>query len=42
MSPITWLMSAFAVLALAALAILLEYGIDAIFDNGEIDDLDHY
>lgn len=42
MNPVTWLLSTCAFLALAALAILLEYGIDAIFNNGEIDDLDYY
>jgi hypothetical protein len=40
MNPVTWLLSAGACLGLAALAILLEYGIDAVFNNGEIDDLD--
>jgi hypothetical protein len=39
MNPVTWLLSACAVLGVCALVILLERGIDAIFDNGEIDDI---
>jgi hypothetical protein len=42
MNIVTWMLSTCAVLGLAALAILLEYGIDAIFYNGDFDDLDHY
>jgi hypothetical protein len=39
MNPMTWLSAACAVLAVCALVILIERGIDAIFDNGEIDDI---
>ena len=39
MNPVTWLLSAGAVLGLAALAILLERGIDAMFEHGDFDDI---
>lgn len=39
MNAVTWLLAAAATLGACALVILIEYGIDAIFDNGEIDDL---